>query len=997
MDICNGYNQYYTDIVDENGNLITTKCFNGKEIYPTLKSFNVNNYKTYNNIAYYSWINKNFKDYAFPEEEYESDEYSPEQAFARNCENVVYSLKPQQKFAGRIFNTFTDSSSMLIYHGLGSGKTQTSIVIGEAFKFRKTDNSIIPGRQESRVFIVVPAALQEQYYAEIIGKYETGEIGQSKIKGTIKSASGEIWISGDRQYYTSKAVRLALLSNYNKITQLKEQKTKLEKSGGNTEQILKIQESIDLLLTKNKDSQLSETTKINNVYEIISHETFLNRLFKIEDGKYVEQPYLELLKKPNGLLIIDEIQNLISATGTNYRRLLYAILYFANPKFRTVLLTGTPIYDKPYEFGLLMNLLRPRVVFPDGRDDFNEIFLVDNQFTNQEYFKQMCSGYVSYFKGGNPIAYPYRKTTVMYHRMETYQYSQYKEALIKEVEKDQKMVLKDEEFFINQKDDRASSGIFNNSNQVCNIAFPNITIIKGDKTVLEQNIAEFKKILDTESKENKPILPKVLEYSSKFAKVAEMILNCPGSVFVFSNYVYYGVDAMGIIMDHVGLKAFPGRGPNGSYFVWKGEANSKHPELVKSAKKAFNDPRNVNGSLLKVMFGTQTVMEGVDFKNVNQVHILDPWWNDSRTQQVIARGIRLCSHKDLPIDKRVVDVFIHLSTIGSFEKVYDLKIIDSNGAERKIKSFLQIENKGEPNPGKWVFKEAYTKLNKENEAVISNSNKLFTGADIVPGSIVRGADQSLTKAFGGSNWKNLASRSVQEYMYSRSLQKLDINRKFEKAIKEVAIDCTLNKNGNVIRLQEMYTPNLQIDKTWNLVYENYSTGETYVRLGVKSQFRPELPDNVFTLEDILGNVAKNSNSFEFKNLQTNEDKKINKSLILSENINCEISELYSFKFPQPIVNLTLNKQLVPFLLKMNKIKILEFLNKVQHNQTFRKENIKDPNLPKKLKSFMSKKISDERQKYIDGLREFGFSGDDDLWNQYTLEELKKEYNLIVKK
>ena len=972
MENCNKFNQYFTDIVID-GEL---KCFDGK-MYPQGKNFNVNSYKKYNNTGYYTWINDNFSDYAFPDEDYDAADYSPEKAFAKNCESTVYSLKPQQKFAGRIFNTNTDINSMLVYHGLGSGKTQTSIVIGEAFKFRKTDSAIIPGRAEARVLIVVPAALQQQYYAEIIGKYEDG---------IIKSAPGEIWISGDRQYYSDTYVRQALTRNYNQLNILKEQL----KGKTNTE-MNDIQTQINTIITRSKDLKEDEDTRVTKIYEIISHESFLNRLFKIEQKMYVEQGYLEWLKKPNGLLIIDEIQNLISATGSNYRRLLYALKYYAHPKFRTVLLTGTPIYDKPYEFGLLMNLLRPRVVFPDGRDKFNEIFLKDNVFTNKDAFKKMCSGYVSYFKGGNPIAYPYKKTVIMTHTMDNYQYSAYKDALINEVERDKESFGKPEDFFINQKDDRVSSGIFNNSNQLCNIAFPKSTIMKGKMNTLQQNIAEFKKILDSET--NKPpeqILHLVKNYSSKFAKVAEMIMQCSGSVFVFSNYVYYGVDAMGIIMDHIGYREFPHSGPMGSYFIWKGEANSKHPEIVQAAKKAFNDPRNIDGSLLKVMFGTQTVMEGVDFKNVNQIHILDPWWNDSRMQQIIARGVRLCSHKDLPPEKRFVDVFIHISILGSFEKVFDLKIMESTGV-RKIKSFLQVENPDQKNSAKWVFYEAYTRVDKENNATIQNSKKIFYGSQIVQGSIVRGADQSLTKVFG--SWKQLDSKSVQEYMYNRSLQKLGTNREFEKVIKETAIDCSINKNGNVIRLQEMYTPNVQFDKTWNLIYENYSTGETFVRLNVKSAIRPGLPDNVFTLEDIYLGTAINSGLFKFKSTSTGKEITLNKSLIVSENINCKNNEVYSFTFPGTIINLTINKELEPILFKMNKMSLLQYLTDAQ----FKKVPNEDPHLPKKLKSFMSRKVSLERQKYIDGLKEFGFSGDELLWDLYTLEDLKKEYNQVVKK
>jgi hypothetical protein len=142
------------------------------------------------------------------------------------------------------------------------------------------------------------------------------------------------------------------------------------------------QTQIDNYITRIKHLDEDEKTKISVVYEILSHESFLNKLFVIDkDGKYIPQfleknkGRLDYLQNPNGLLIIDEIQNMVSATGTNYRRLLYALRYHTHPKFKVVLLTGTPIYDKPYEFGLLMNLLRPRVQFPDGFDDFNQIFL----------------------------------------------------------------------------------------------------------------------------------------------------------------------------------------------------------------------------------------------------------------------------------------------------------------------------------------------------------------------------------------------------------------------------------------------------------------------------------------------------------------------------------------------------------------------------------------------------------------------------------------------
>jgi hypothetical protein len=76
---------------------------------------------------------------------------------------------------------------------------------------------------------------------------------------------------------------------------------------------------------------------------------------------------------------------------------------------------------------------------------------------------------------------------------------------------------------------------------------------------------------------------------------------------------------------------------------------------------------------------------------------------------------------------------------------------------------------------------------------------------------------------------------------------------------------------------------------------------------------------------------------------------------------------------------------------MGKKGILQFFGKVLGNYTF-----VDKDLPKKIKNLLSTKaITDERKKYIDALKEFGFTGSDDLWDLYPLEELKKEYETRI--
>jgi len=975
---CNNYNQYYTDVVINN-KIINEKCFKGSKVYG--KNFKINSYTDYKSGEYYNWINESFKDYAFPDEKFNDPGYDPDAVYSSICNSSEYSLKPQQKFAGRIMNTHTENKGLLVYHGLGSGKTQTSIVIGEAFKFRNVIDSVIKGRSDSHVLIVVPAALVEQYYSEIIGNIENEK---------IKSASGQILINGDRQYYLDKDTREAIIQAYVNIIELE----KLIKQGDS--KITEHQRQIIILKKSIINREKEERLKVTMVYEILSHESFLNRIFTYSDGEFKPGEYLPKLKVSNGLLVIDEIQNLVSAIGTSYRKLLYAIKFYADKNFRVVALTGTPIYDKPFEFGLLMNLLRPRLQFPDGFEEFNEIFLEDrNTMKNRELFKKMCSGYVSYFKGGNPEAYPFKKTILMEHSMNPYQYSVYKKALLAEVERDREVGAtggNKEEFIVRvhtseSENDEKATGIFNNSNLFCNIAFPEAkltpeeTRVMTRETILKAGIRKFKGVLRDVSKKNdySKILKVVSGFSSKFAKVAELIMQSPGPVFVYSNYVFYGVDSMATIMSFLGYSEYPNQsGVKGCYFVWKGEANKD--EIIK-AKQLFNSKDNIDGKLLRIMFGTQTVMEGVDFKNVRQVHILDPWWNDSRVQQIIARGIRLCSHRDLPASERYVNVFIHLSTLGSTESMFELKIRkkdrDGKEIESKVRSFLKLENPGESDSANWVFREAY--ITKQSE--LKNSSATFLASSIISNSIVKLGDPELTSAFG--HHKNLDSISVQQYMYEKAMSKLNLNRQFEMAIKEVSIDCSLNKNGNIVRLNEFYKPT-SFEGRYNLQYENYSTGEFYTRVGI--------PDT-FTMEGILSNLAMKSSSFTFRNNLTSQEITLNKSLILPENIKCGNVD-YSFtNIPPKIVNLTLNKELIPQLMRLDISVIKQYFYDVQHKRV----TTVDPNLPKAINLFLSRDSLFQKQELIKKLLELGI-GEQSVWELYSLDELKKEYSrLKIKK
>jgi hypothetical protein len=79
---------------------------------------------------------------------------------------------------------------------------------------------------------------------------------------------------------------------------------------------------------------------------------------------------------------------------------------------------------------------------------------------------------------------------------------------------------------------------------------------------------------------------------------------------------------------------------------------------------------NLRGELCRVFCITSAGAEGLSLKNVRRVHIMEPYWNPVRTDQVKGRAVRICSHIDLnysesPEDnERTVEVFTYCSTFS---------------------------------------------------------------------------------------------------------------------------------------------------------------------------------------------------------------------------------------------------------------------------------------------------------------------------------------------
>jgi hypothetical protein len=92
--------------------------------------------------------------------------------------------------------------------------------------------------------------------------------------------------------------------------------------------------------------------------------------------------------------------------------------------------------------------------------------------------------------------------------------------------------------------------------------------------------------------------------------------------------------------------------------IYNGEWN-QIPESIGSVLKSKYHNNNM-GEVIKVFMITSSGSEGINLRNTRYVHIMEPYWHPVRTEQVIGRARRICSHKDLPKALQTVEVFVYL-------------------------------------------------------------------------------------------------------------------------------------------------------------------------------------------------------------------------------------------------------------------------------------------------------------------------------------------------
>ena len=91
-----------------------------------------------------------------------------------------------------------------------------------------------------------------------------------------------------------------------------------------------------------------------------------------------------------------------------------------------------------------------------------------------------------------------------------------------------------------------------------------------------------------------------------------------------------------------------------------------------------------------VLIGSTEISEGLTINEIRQVHILDPWWNISRIEQVIGRAIRIGNHKkhkDIAYHNVTVCMHITVPKKPFYTEDHNLMLLSKNilsPMERKI-------------------------------------------------------------------------------------------------------------------------------------------------------------------------------------------------------------------------------------------------------------------------------------------------------------------------
>jgi superfamily II DNA or RNA helicase len=286
-----------------------------------LPSVSASHYYMNNRQKFVNFINELFLTY--------HDEISSkkEQISCDPAANAEFSLLTHQKIVRDYLNIYTPYRGLLLYHGLGSGKTCSSIAIAEGLKTYKN------------VIVMTPASLRRNYIEEM------------KKCGDEIYKKNQFWEFVPILNKTDPMVQTLAA-----ILQLKD--TFIVKMRGAWLVNVKNPSNYVSLSSDEKESLDRQIEQmIDAKYTFINYNGMRMSNLKTLSTDFTQNPF------SNHVVIIDEAHNFISRIVNKLKRptslsmRLYDMLMTAD-NVKIILLTGTPVINYPNEMAIIFNILR---------------------------------------------------------------------------------------------------------------------------------------------------------------------------------------------------------------------------------------------------------------------------------------------------------------------------------------------------------------------------------------------------------------------------------------------------------------------------------------------------------------------------------------------------------------------------------------------------------------------------------------------------------------
>lgn len=761
------------------------------------------------------WVIKNKKE--FPKwitKTFPANQKQQKTVSSCNVKTERLALFPHQKFVRDYMQHKSPYRGILLYHGLGVGKTCASIAVAEIMNNNRD------------VIVLLPASLQMNYRNEIMKcgntkfainqywkfnptkKHTDAARKQNIDPSIVKKAKGYWSFDNDKSpnFHTKSSLEKQQIRtqindsiskkyefiNYNGLT-LKKFKEMTKDNNIFDNKLVIIDEAHlfistvvnrstlstevykDLLHAKNLKIVLLTGTPIinypneiaytfnllnglNKVYRIYFNDNFYNKLY-LEKSKLIESfsikdksghRSIELNLTPFGFE--KNLQQLLVYKGDSRTDEEKMDIIIKDLKASGVVLSKYS--DKKTYF------IESFPLFPTNKSEFDDLFVNynDNSTKNDDLFMRRMMGIVSYYESSDTSLYPTNLGVVQEElEFSDHQFGKYAQVRDSEIKKEKNM----KKFNKDATDLFSKNGVYKTfSRTLCNFAFPDqierpfpkkrISFMESEMDVDDDfmnDVKEYEQEMNTRVTAKKNYEKNVMEalhklddqrdhflndenlkiYSPKFDRIMSNIKKTNGNVLVYSQFkTLEGLGILGLCLKARGYAEMKiSLDKNNNIQIDVAEEDYKKPkyavfstdrdvanvilnifnsdmdalgkETVDKLKQMYDfddvEPNNLHGELIKILMITQSGSAGISLKNVRQVHIVEPYWNKSRIDQVIGRANRTCSHIDLPESERNFRVFMYRMKMTEKQNKKSVYIRSTDNEKTTDQSIYELAQK----------------------------------------------------------------------------------------------------------------------------------------------------------------------------------------------------------------------------------------------------------------------------------------------------------------